>query len=205
MGTVATGQHADSWTFDDLPVGRPPAGFVFVSAPADQIGRWSVVRDGGSLVLAHLQQRWAAGTQLAIVDGTSLGDVALSARLRFTDGAGAAGVVWRYRDRNNYYLALLDLRAQDVRIYRIAGGNRTRLEDEDDLELEPGAWQTFKIEHRGIRIRVWVNGVPVADARDRTNPEPGAIGVWTASDSGTWFDDLRAERVVGSQRNGRRE
>jgi hypothetical protein len=176
---------------------------LFVGPSGDQNGYWSIVHEGASWVLAHAQQRSTAGAQLAIVEGVSLGDVTVSTRLRFTDGAGAAGVSWRYRDRDNYYLAALDLRAQDVRIYRIAGGNRTRLEDEDDLELDPAAWQTMKIEHRIGRIRVWINGVPVADARDRTNPEPGAIGVWSASDAGTWFDDLRAGPIVVTQRTRR--
>ena len=84
----------------------------------------------------------------------------------------------------------LDLRAQDVRIYRVVAGNRTRLESEDELELQADSWHWLKVEHRGTRMRLLINGVPVGEARDRTWQEAGAVGLWTTSDSVAWFDDL---------------
>jgi hypothetical protein len=176
---LATGsalQQGTAWSFEDLPAGRPPPGFVFASTPNEQAAQWVVVRDGSNSVLAHVQQG-RPGPQLAVIEGTSFANVTVSARLRFAEGAGSAGLAWRYRDADNYYLVALDLRAQDVRIYRVVGGNRTRLEDEDDLELDAGSWHALKVEHQGMRMRVWINGVPVANARDRTPQEPGAIAL----------------------------
>jgi hypothetical protein len=204
---VASGSalpQGTAWSFDDLPAGRSPAGFVFVSSPPEQTGDWSILRDGANSVLAHVPQGQPS-RQIAVAGGTSLANLAVSARLRFAEGEGAAGLVWRYRDAGNHYLVVLDLRAQDVRIYRVVRGNRTRLEQEDDLELHHGAWHTLKVEHRGTRMRVWINGVPVADARDRSHEEPGAIGLWTTGESAAWFDDLRAEPVVDPERRRRRE
>ena len=192
-----------TWTFDDLPAGRPPPGFVFASAPDEQAQRWLVLRDDSNAFLGHVQPG-PPGTQLAIAGTTSFADLMLSARVRFAEGARSAGLVWRYRNPDNYYLMALDLRAQDVRVYRVVGGNRTRLEDENDLELDPGIWHTLKVEDRGMRIRVWINGVPVAGGRDRTNREPGAIGVWTRGDSVAWFDDLRVEPINEPERSNRR-
>lgn len=194
-----------AWSFDDLPAGRPPPGFVFAASPKEQTGQWVVLRDGANGVLGQLRQG-RSGAQLAVVEGTSFTDLVLSVRLRLVEGARSAGVVWRYRDADNYYLASLDLRGQDVRIYRVVAGNRTRLDDEDDLELDAGAWHLLKIEHRGMRMRVWIDGVPVTGARDRTLDESGAIGLWTTGDSVVWFDDLsvgpaRSERERGALRN----
>jgi hypothetical protein len=180
-----------AWTFEDLPAGRPPARFLFASSPTDRSGQWSVVRDGTNSVLGQLRQG-QSGVQLAVVEGPSFGDLVLSVRVRVLEGARSAGVVWRYRDADNYYLARLDLREQDVRIYRVVAGQRTRLEEEDGLELQADSWNMLKVEHRGTRMRLLINGVPVADARDRTGQEAGAVGLWT-SDSTAWFDDLSVQ------------
>lgn len=193
-----------AWSFDDLPAGRPPPGFLFASSPKEQSGQWVVLRDGANAVLGQLHPG-RPGVQLAVVEGASFTDLILSVRLRLVEGARSAGVVWRYRDADNYYLASLDLREQDVRIYRVVAGNRTRLDDEDDLELDVDGWHLLKIEHRGMRIRVRINGVPVSDARDRMFEGPGAIGLWTTGDSVAWFDNLFVEPAQGDRgRGGRR-
>jgi hypothetical protein len=190
-GTTAFQQGTVSG-FDDLPAGRPPAGFRFGPAPGDGARQWLVVRDGTNAVLSH-SSVGRSGTELAIVENSSFANVRLSARVRFPEGANTVGLAWRYRDSENYHAVALNLKAQEVRIYRIVRGNRTRLEDEDDLELDGASWHTVKVEHQGARIRVWINGVPVANARDRSRPEPGAAGVWAPADAAAWFDDLRVE------------
>ena len=192
-----------AWTFEDLPAGRPPAGFLFASSPKDQSGLWSVVRDGTNSVLGQLRQG-QSGVQLAVVEGPSFADLVLSVRVRLLEGARSAGVVWHYRDADNYYLARLDLREQDVRIYRVVAGQRTRLEEEDGLELQAGSWNVLKVEHRGTRMRLLINGVPVADARDRTGHEGGAVGLWT-SDSVAWFDDLSVQPAPAERGRGDRQ
>ena len=207
FAVVASGSIIDqrtAWSFDDLPAGRPPPGFIFASNPKEQGGQWAILRDGANAVLGQLR-RGRPGVQLAVVEGTSFTDLVLSVRIRLVEGARSAGLVWHYRDPDNYYLASLDLREQDVRVYRVVAGNRTRLEDEDNLELDADAWHLLKIDHRGTRMRIRIDGVPVSDARDRTFPEPGAIGLWTAADSVAWFDDLSVEPVQGDRgRGGRR-
>ncbi len=97
-----------AWSFEDLPAGRPPAGFLFASSPKDQSGQWTVVRDGTNSVLGQLRQG-PSGVQLAVAEGPSFADLVLSVRVRLLEGARSAGVVWHYRDADNYYLARLDL------------------------------------------------------------------------------------------------
>ena len=65
--------------------------------------------------------------------------------------------------------------------------------------LHGGSWNVLKVEHRGTRMRLLINGVPVADARDRTGQEAGAVGLWT-SDSVAWFDDLSVQPAPGERR-----
>jgi hypothetical protein len=208
LAPAVLGRQGVAWTFDDIPAGQPPP--QFVSAGPDP-GRWRVARDGANGVLAE-DGPGGGVARLAIADGTSFGDLIVSGRLRFPAGAGSAGLAWRYRDADNYYFAALDLREQEVRIYRVTDGTRRRMEDQEDLEIDPGAWHSVKVEHQGTRIRVWIDGVPVADARGRiddrrgrTIEEPGAVGVWTSGVSSAWFDDLRATAADESELNRRRD
>jgi hypothetical protein len=183
-----------TWDFADAKPGQRPAGFVFTSSGGNGHGRWEVLRDGGNQVLAQLAPARARGYRMATVD-SRVRDLTLSVRLRATGGDRAAGIVWRYQDEEHYYLAQLDLRAQAVTLYRVVGGNRSRLEREDDFELDAAAWHTLKIEHRGEVIRVWVNGVPVERARDRVIRQGGRVGVWLTAESAAWFDDLQLTAI----------
>jgi hypothetical protein len=195
-------QQGTTWSFDELPADRPPPGFAFVSPQAPKASPWMVLRDGTNGVLAPDPSQ-TAGVNLAIVPSTSFANLTVSARMRFEAGAGSAGVVWRYRDPDNYYLTALDLREQEIRIYRVVRGNRTRLRDEDDLVLDPGRWHLLRVQHQDGRIRAWIDGVPVVDARDRTPQEPGAIGLWTDGRAAAWFDDLQAAPAQGRDRDTR--
>ena len=96
-------------------------------------------------------------------------------------GAGQArrrpalgGLVWRVQDAENYYLARLDLDRQDIGLYRVTAGNRTRIEGEDDLELDPTAWHTLRVVQEDENIRVYLGGIRVLRARDRTFGKTGA-------------------------------
>jgi hypothetical protein len=189
-GGVSSQRQAE--TFDDSAVGRPPQRLALIPEPGADGSPWQIAREGANHVLTH-SSRSGGSTDYATVKDLALSDVALSVRVRFPGAAEAAGLAWRFRDVENHYLASLDLRAQRVRIYRVAGGTRTRLESEDDLELDPAAWHTVKVEHVGTRVRVWIDGVPAADATDRASATPGAIGVWTPADALVWFDELRVE------------
>jgi hypothetical protein len=95
------------------------------------------------------------------------------------------------QNAENYYLARLDLDRQDIGLYRVAGGNRTRIDGEDDLELDTTAWHTLRVVQEDENIRVYIGGIRVLRARDRTFVKPGAVGLWCTGDALAQFDDLR--------------
>jgi hypothetical protein len=200
---VATGA-GQSRTFDGDPAGRPPAGFAFHVVRQASPARWSVEREGANGFLAHRGDASGhTGFALAILDGGSPGNVTVSARIRLAGGQRSAGLVWRVHDADNYYLARLDLDRQDIGLYRVVGGTRTRIEGEDDLELDTDAWHTLRIVHEDENIRVYLGGIRVLRARDRTLAQSGAAGVWCAGDAIAHFDDLM---VAGAgDRNGDRD
>ena len=194
-------------TFDDDAIGTAPPGFTFSMARQQTPGRWLIRADGPNHYLTHLAEPAATGGfSLAILDAPHPAQMRASVRLKLTDGERVGGLVWRYQDAENFYLAALDLRAQELALYRVVRGNRIRLDEEDELELDVSAWHSLRVVQDDDDIRVSLGGIGVMRARDRTVAEGGRAGVWSGGGAATWFDDFRVEpeQDDGRRRDGGR-
>jgi len=181
-------------SFDQDAAGSPPGGFTFAAARLANGGRWMVRADGADRYMTHISEPAAGeGFALAVLDTMPPSELRLSARIKLADGARAGGLVWRYQNPENFYAVSLDLTAQEISLYRVARGNRIRLEVEDDLELDPNAWHALRVEHEDGRIRVALGGIGVIRARERTADEGGRAGVWSAGAATTSFDDIQVQ------------
>jgi len=190
--TASAAAPGPTRTFDAEPPGRPPAGFTFHVVRYSSAPRWLVQRDGANGFLAHGSDAAGhTGFDLAVLDGDKTRNVSVSARVRLAAGQRSGGLVWRVQDAENYYLARLDLDRQDIGLYRVTAGNRTRIEGEDDLELDPAAWHTLRVVQEDEEIRVYLGGIRVLRARDRTFSHAGGAGLWCAGDATAHFDDLK--------------
>jgi len=190
---AAAGQQPEStWTFD-ADAGRAPAGFDLAALRQPTPGTWRLVRTGDNGVYAHDGQPDVSGYALAVAPVAPLRDIDISVRLKFTGQARAGGVVWRYQDANNFYMAVLDLTHAEIVLSRVVNGNRVVLEHEDDLELDVTAWHTLKVAHAGSEISVRLGGIRVFQERDRYFSGDGPAGLVALGDADVWFDDLRIE------------
>jgi hypothetical protein len=179
-------------TFNDLSVGATPAGFSFGSLRQKVPGRWTVQKRDPEMVLFH-ERDSLTGYSLAICDLRMVPDIAVTARVRFVDGARAGGLVWRYVDDNHYYSLILDMAKSQITLQKVSGGDKFELEVEDDLELDPKAWHTLKIVHVGESVRAMLGGVRVFEDSDRRNRWSGGLsraGLIATGNSGVEFDDL---------------
>ena len=185
---------ARTWTFEQDPPGRPPAGFSYgLTARLGKPGRWVVTPvEGGGKVLAQIDKDDTnARYPIAVADAPSLANVRLSVRCKPISGEvdQACGLVFRYRDENNYYVTRANVLEDNVRLYHVKDGKRKQFATWDG-KVTPGAWHTLVAEARGDVLRVFWNGKKVIEARDTTFVQPGKVGVWTKADSVTYFDDL---------------
>ena len=195
-------QRGPARTFDTEAVGAAPTGFILAAMRQASPGTWAVRKHGTSTHLVHDADAAAAGVSLAILSGASTSEFVASVRLRLAGGARAGGLVWQYQDEHNFYAAMLDLTRQELSMYRVTGGNRVRLETEDDLELDPEAWHTLKVARDDGRIYVALGGIRVFEERDERGGHGSAaarLGLISAGNAETWFDDLR----VGEDRDRR--
>ncbi|MEW6211384.1 MAG: hypothetical protein AB1631_23665, partial [Acidobacteriota bacterium] len=120
-------------SFDNDKVGSPPAGFSFALTGQGKPGVWIIVKDDSSAQKNVLAQTDADPTgyrfPVAVYDGISARDVDVSVRFRAVSGQKdqAAGIVWRYRDKDNYYIARANALENNVVLYKVENGRRTDL------------------------------------------------------------------------------
>lgn len=198
---------ADSRTFDFATdkVGAPASGFACARTGRGKEGVWQVVEDeeAGARVRAFAQLDPDATSfrfPVCIATGVAVKDVDLSVRFKPVSGKvdQAAGLVWRYKDADNYYIVRANALEDNVVLYKVEKGRRI------DLPLVGkgktyGAkapvprqqWSTLRVTAVGPRFTVLLNGAELYAVEDETFAGAGAIGVWTKADSVTLFRDLK--------------
>jgi len=185
-------------TFEHTELGHTPAGWTVAMTHAGAEPRWEVRRDstapGQPYVLAQVSaDHHIDRCPLAIFDAATLRDGDVSVRIKPVSGQRdqAGGLVWRYRDPNNYYLVRANAISKNVAIYKVHDGERLEIGTAVHHEIEPNSWNILKVAVRGSRFQVYVNHRRILQADDRTFSGPGKVGLWTVGDSVTYFDDFR--------------
>jgi hypothetical protein len=101
----------------------------------------------------------------------------------------AGGVVWRWKDGNNYYVARANALENNVSLYHTTNGRRNTIKYVD-APVAKNIWHTLRVEFAGPAIKVILDGKPYIDVRDTRITGVGAVGLWTKADSVTIFDDF---------------
>jgi len=202
-GAVAT--QAQTFGFDDQKPGEPPKGMTCALTGKGRPGSWKVLADqtapSAPNVLAQTDDD-STGYRfpVCVADGSSAVDVDLSVRFKPVSGSGdqAAGLVWRYRDADNYYIVRANALENNVVLYKVEGGRRTDLPLKGEgrtygkkAKVPSGAWSTLTVNAKGGLFAVALNGTKLYEVEDSTFAGPGRIGVWTKADSVTHFDNLK--------------
>ena len=188
---LATSGHAETLGFDADPTGAPPAGWICGST-GDGTPRWSVEADADAPSPPNaLKQSGAAAFPWCVKQGTSLADGIVEVKMKplsgFEDQAG--GVVWRWKDGNTYYVARANALENNVSLYYTERGRRKTIKYVD-ASVPAKAWHLLRVEFKGTRIRVLLDGKVFIDVEDNHIAGAGAVGVWTKADSVTLFDDF---------------
>ena len=101
----------------------------------------------------------------------------------------AGGVVWRWQDGDNYYVARANALENNVSLYYTAHGVRKTLKYVD-APVARGEWHTLRVDFAGPKIGVSLDGKRYIDFDDGHVTAAGAVGVWTKADSVTAFDEF---------------
>ena len=183
---------AETIGFDGDVVGRLPAGWL-AGVTGEGAPRWSVEADPTAPSAPNVLEQSGAGTfpwcvrkDVLLVNG--------SVEVKFKPISGkqdaAGGVVWRWKDGDNYYVARANALEDNVSLYYTIRGRRVTIKYAD-APVAINRWHTLRAEYNGTHITVWFDGTTYIEAEDGHLSGPGAVGVWTKADSVTAFDDFR--------------
>ena len=101
----------------------------------------------------------------------------------------AGGVVWRWKDGDNYYIARANALENNVTIFHTVKGIRHEFKSVN-MKVASNQWHALRVDFDGNKFKVLFDGKAVLEATDDTFKEAGAVGVWTKADSVTAFDDF---------------
>jgi hypothetical protein len=189
---------AAPWDFQGVPAGQLPPGWKATLTGDGPVSVWKVVQDGQRKVLAQTSSKTLDKSyNLCIAEGTSFRDLDMSVAIRPVGGRNdqGGGLVWRYRDRNNYYIARWNPLEVNFRVYKVVDGKRTQL-DSADVMLPTDRWHTLAIRQMGSHVECSLDGVRYLKATDDTFTDAGKIGLWTKADAVSHFDHLTVAEVT---------
>jgi hypothetical protein len=184
--------------FDSGPVGKTPPGWTVAMTHHGGAPQWEIRKDQSAPTQPYvLAQVSNDGTNdrspLVIYDKVSFRDGDISVRLKPVGGREdqGGGLVWRYRDENNYYLVRADALQRNVTVFKVENGRRSQILSRPSRDLAINGWSILKISARGNRFQVYVDHRRILQGQDNTFSGSGKAGLCTEADSVTYFDDFR--------------
>ncbi len=184
--------------FEKFTMGSVPAGFSSFLTGQGSAGTWEVREDSsapsGPKVLAQIStDATDYRFPVLVYDAFSAKDVEVLTACKAVAGKvdQACGVVARFADKNNYYVARANALENNVRLYHVIAGRRVQFAGVNHT-VSSGQWHTLALEIKGAHFRVSFDGKLLFEADDKTFTGAGKVGVWTKADSVTHFDNFSA-------------
>ena len=173
-----------TWTFDDEATGKIAKGFT------NEVGEWKVAESEKGKALAQTAKSDDATFNVTLVGDTNVKDVDVSVRLKAVAGDNdrGGGLVWRAKDKKNYYIARYNHLEDNYRVYKVVDGKRTMFLSANITHDD--AWHTLRVTMTGDQITCYYDGKKFLEVKDTTFPEAGKIGLWSKADAQSQFDDL---------------
>jgi hypothetical protein len=168
-------------------------------------GEWLTVKDGTAPSKPNaLSQTRMDETNyrfpVCVYEGVVTADADISVRFKPVKGRvdQAAGIVWRYQDKDNYYVVRANALENNVVLYKVHNGKRADIDPVGSglftygrkTNIPSGEWGSLRVKAQGSRFVVYINAKQLFEVEDSTFQKAGRIGLWTKADSYTLFDDL---------------
>ncbi|HXM83598.1 MAG TPA: family 16 glycoside hydrolase [Burkholderiales bacterium] len=190
-GVMMNSSYAQTIGFDTAEVGSLPDDWL-EGVTGRGTARWQVERDDSAPSKPNvLKQSGVATFTWCVRRNTSVEDGFVEVKFKPLAGKEdqAGGVVWRWKDADNYYVARANALENNLSLYYTEAGRRRTLKYVD-APVPANRWHTLRVEFSGQRIKVALNGKTYIELDDGHIKEPGRVGMWTKADSVTAFDDF---------------
>jgi hypothetical protein len=161
---------------------------------------WTIEQDPTAPSRSKIvKQSGRATYPLLLKDGSSIKDGFIEVKFKAIAGSEdrAAGLVWRARDADNYYVVRANALEDNVVLYKTVNGTRSSLDIVGrkggygiDVPVPADQWHGLRVDFSGSRFRVRYNGKQLFEVDDATFGDAGKVGLWTKADSVTLFDEI---------------
>ena len=128
---LTAGEKSKPFTFNKNQDGKVPAGWKVASTGKDAASAWSVVADDTAPgktghVLMQTGVLQGPAFNLCVQDDSNFLDGEIEVAFKAVKGEKdqGGGIVWRYQDANNYYIARMNPLEDNVRVYKVVDGKR---------------------------------------------------------------------------------
>ena len=180
-------------------LGAPPKGWTATKTGTGD-PRWTVEQDETAPSHSRIvKQSGRASYPVLLKDDTNIKDGFIEIKFKAVAGAQdrAAGLVWRAKDANNYYVVRANALEDNVVLYKTVNGVRRALDIVGrkggygvDISVPANQWLKLRVEFKGNHFTTTYNDKRLFEVEDQTFAEPGMVGLWTKSDSVTLFDAI---------------
>ena len=177
--------------FDHDTIGSTPAGWT-CGVTGRGSPKWTVETDATAPSQPNVLKQSGSGTfPWCAKIGVAIADGFVEVKFKPLQGSEdrAGGVMWRWKDGDNYYVARANALENNVSLYHTTRGSRHTLKYVD-APVQVNEWHTLHVDFSGTHIKVSLDGKLYIDAKDSQIAGAGAVGVWTKADSVTAFDDF---------------
>ena len=188
---IMTTTHAETFTFDRDATGALPAGWRS-GVTGRGSPKWSVEAEATAPSKPNVLKQSGSGFfPWCVRPDVSLADGYVETKFKPLSGREdqAGGVVWRWKDGDNYYVARANALENNVSLYYTANGRRNELKYVN-APVPGNTWHKLRVEFSGKKMRVILDGKQYIEMDDGHIAGAGAVGVWTKADSVTLFDDF---------------
>jgi len=197
MGVNDMSNHAIG--FESTQIGAAPDGWTATLTGSGD-PKWTVESDETAPSKSKvLKQSGRATYPLLLRNDTSIKDGFVEVKFKAVSGSEdrAAGIVWRAKDANNYYVTRANALEDNVVLYKTVNGVRSPLDIAGrkggygvNIAVPASTWHTLRIDFKASRFSVSFNGRQLFEVEDSTFTDAGKVGLWTKADSVTLFDEV---------------
>jgi hypothetical protein len=188
---VTAAASAGTINFDDVRNGKLLPDWLGTQTGSGA-AKWAVDKaDDAPSKPNVLMQSGEATFPVCIKKGTNVKDGFVEVKFKPIAGKEdqAGGVIWRCKDKDNYYVARANALENNVTIYHTINGQRVAFESVKQT-VRPGIWHSLRVDFERDEFTVTFDGKKVIKATDESFKGPGKVGLWTKADSLTLFDDF---------------
>ena len=186
-------------SFESNRIGAVPEGWTSTLTGSGD-PKWTIESDETAPSKSNvLKQSGRATYPLILKDDTSIKDGFVEMKFKAIAGSQdrAAGLVWRAKDANNYYVVRANALEDNVVLYKTVNGVRSPLDIVGrkggygtDVKVPANTWHSLRVDFKASRFTVSFNGKQLFEVEDSTFTGAGKVGLWTKADAQTYFDNL---------------